>query len=105
MLIDVCEHGYNLYMGVYLFLHIVGCTNLKHMFEVLKGVFKANESVPHYKIHGNHLKIMMYMLSASEKKRRLNEYYKFMILRDPTERVLSSFIDKVIHALELYSTI
>ena len=37
------------------------------------------------------------MYSRQEIKDRLNTYYKFLVVRDPYERILSAFIDKFLH--------
>ena len=37
------------------------------------------------------------MYSRDEIKSRLNTYYKFLVVRDPYERILSAYLDKFVH--------
>ena len=84
---------------IYCYLPKVGCTNIKLMFLVLAGKFPANTSVPHYDIHttvGKNPKIcLMSSLSPKEQEWRMKEYFKFVVLREPSERLLSGYIDKL----------
>ena len=78
------------------FLLIAGCTSLKPVFEYLHGLIQANQTFDRHDIHGkNTHKTLLYRLPKSERERRLNTYYKFMILRDPLERMMSGYKDKV----------
>lgn len=74
----------------------VGNTQWKKVLIVLNGEFKSIEDIPEALVH-NHEKNGLYRLSsysAPDVKKRLNAYFKFLIVRDPFERLISAFKDK-----------
>ncbi|XP_072899586.1 carbohydrate sulfotransferase 10 isoform X1 [Hemitrygon akajei] len=74
----------------------VGNTQWKKVLIVLNGEFKSIEDIPEPLIH-NHEKNGLPRLSsysAPEVTKRLNTYFKFLIVRDPFERLISAFKDK-----------
>ena len=80
----------------YSFFLVVGCTVLKQLIMTLRGIFKPGENPLHYSIHVKYYATLLSkVVNPSERERKLKEYFKFMFLRDPMERLLSGYIDKV----------
>ena len=69
------------------------------MFHVMMGYMPANKSLMKFNVHNNPQihKLLFQRLSPAEQQRRLHDpdYIKFVVLRDPAERMLSGFMDKV----------
>ena len=77
-------------------IFVAGCTSFKPVLEYLNGLIEANQTFRRPDIHGpNTKKILLQRLSQPEREKRLKTYYKFMILRDPLERMMSGYKDKV----------
>ncbi|XP_069626185.1 carbohydrate sulfotransferase 10 isoform X1 [Haliaeetus albicilla] len=77
----------------------VGNTQWKKVLIVLNGAFSSIEEIPENIVH-DHEKNGLPRLSSfsdSEIKKRLNLYFKFFIVRDPFERLISAFKDKFVH--------
>ncbi|XP_034033786.1 carbohydrate sulfotransferase 10-like [Thalassophryne amazonica] len=76
----------------------VGNTQWKKVLIVLNGVFSTVEEIPENLVH-DHEKNGLPRLSSftpQEVTHRLNTYFKFFIVRDPFERLISAFKDKFI---------
>ena len=78
----------------------VGCTSLKPVIEGLSGMIDlpvSNSSeLERRVIHGkNTRKVSVESLTQEEREQVLQSHFKFMILRDPVERMLSAYKDKV----------
>ncbi|XP_068612306.1 carbohydrate sulfotransferase 10, partial [Brachionichthys hirsutus] len=77
----------------------VGNTQWKKVLIVLNGAFPSVEEIPESLVH-NHEKNGLPRLSSlapQEITRRLNTYFKFLIVRDPFERLISAFKDKFVN--------
>ncbi|KAG8451836.1 hypothetical protein GDO86_003866 [Hymenochirus boettgeri] len=77
----------------------VGNTQWKKVLIVLNGAFSSIEEIPENVVH-DHEKNGLPRLSsysAQDVNERLNSYFKFFIVRDPFERLISAFKDKFIH--------
>ncbi|XP_043854932.1 carbohydrate sulfotransferase 10 isoform X2 [Dromiciops gliroides] len=77
----------------------VGNTQWKKVLIVLNGVFPSIEEIPENVVH-DHEKNGLPRLSSfsdSEIQKRLKSYFKFFIVRDPFERLISAFKDKFVH--------
>ncbi|XP_075446492.1 carbohydrate sulfotransferase 10 [Ascaphus truei] len=77
----------------------VGNTQWKKVLMVLNGAFPSIEDIPENVVH-DHEKNGLPRLSSyseSEIQERLNSYFKFFIVRDPFERLISAFKDKFVH--------
>ncbi|XP_030426169.1 carbohydrate sulfotransferase 10 isoform X1 [Gopherus evgoodei] len=77
----------------------VGNTQWKKVLIVLNGAFSSIEEIPENIVH-DHEKNGLPRLSSfsdSEIQKRLNLYFKFFIVRDPFERLISAFKDKFVH--------
>ncbi|XP_028656445.1 carbohydrate sulfotransferase 10 isoform X1 [Erpetoichthys calabaricus] len=76
----------------------VGNTQWKKVLIVLNGAFSSVDKIPENVIH-HHDKNGLPRLSSlneSEILKRLNSYFKFFIVRDPFERLISAFKDKFV---------
>uniref|UniRef100_A0A3P9L4T0 Carbohydrate sulfotransferase n=1 Tax=Oryzias latipes TaxID=8090 RepID=A0A3P9L4T0_ORYLA len=76
----------------------VGNTQWKKVFIVLNGAFTTVEEIPENLVH-DHEKNGLPRLSSftpHEITLRLNTYFKFFIVRDPFERLISAFKDKFV---------
>ncbi|XP_028810862.1 carbohydrate sulfotransferase 10 [Denticeps clupeoides] len=76
----------------------VGNTQWKKVLIVLNGKFSKVEDIPESIVH-HHDKNGLPRLSSFKDKEindRLNSYFKFIIVRDPFERIISAFKDKFV---------
>ncbi|CAK6962469.1 carbohydrate sulfotransferase 10 [Scomber scombrus] len=76
----------------------VGNTQWKKVLIVLNGAFTTVEEIPENLVH-DHEKNGLPRLSSltpQEITHRLNTYFKFFIVRDPFERLISAFKDKFV---------
>lgn len=76
----------------------VGNTQWKKVLIVLNGAFQTVEEIPENLVH-DHEKNGLPRLSSltqQEINHRLNTYFKFLIVRDPFERLISAFKDKFV---------
>ncbi|KAM4601851.1 carbohydrate sulfotransferase 10 [Polymixia lowei] len=76
----------------------VGNTQWKKVLIVLNGAFSTVEEIPENLVH-DHEKNGLPRLSSltpAEITERLNTYFKFFIVRDPFERLISAFKDKFV---------
>ncbi|XP_028904019.1 carbohydrate sulfotransferase 10 [Ornithorhynchus anatinus] len=76
----------------------VGNTQWKKVLIVLNGVFPSIGEIPESLVH-DHEKNGLPRLSSfsdSEVQKRLKSYFKFFIVRDPFERLISAFKDKFV---------
>ncbi|XP_043927012.1 carbohydrate sulfotransferase 10 isoform X2 [Protopterus annectens] len=74
----------------------VGNTQWKKVLIVLNGAFSSIKKIPESLVH-DHEKNHLPRLSSYRKpevKKRLNSYFKFLIVRDPFDRLISAFKDK-----------
>ena len=71
-----------------------GCSNWKRMFAVLKGTENANNTKrPSSEVLKNTDKLRH--LSSTEQNRRLETYFKFAFVRNPLERIVSGYRNKI----------
>ncbi|KAM4795121.1 carbohydrate sulfotransferase 10 [Rhinophrynus dorsalis] len=77
----------------------VGNTQWKKVLIVLNGAFPSIEEIPENVVH-DHEKNGLPRLSSysiADVHERLNSYFKFVIVRDPFERLISAYKDKFVH--------
>ena len=84
---------------IYCYVPKVGCTTMKTAFLMLQGAFTLEEleKAPNV-THKEYLSKVKTLALESDKdqiKHKLNTYYKFMIVRNPLERLYSAFHEKL----------
>lgn len=76
----------------------VACTNFKRIFLGLAGVVKpsAVHNISGYDVHFTYLDRLKFLkdYDKEDKKKKTNEYKKFMFVRDPLERLVSAYRSK-----------
>uniref|UniRef100_H3AEB6 Carbohydrate sulfotransferase n=1 Tax=Latimeria chalumnae TaxID=7897 RepID=H3AEB6_LATCH len=77
----------------------VGNTQWKKVLIVLNGDFSTVEEVPESVVHKPEKNRLSRLSSFSkpEIEKRLSSYFKFFIVRDPFDRLISAFKDKFLH--------
>ncbi|EMP27166.1 Carbohydrate sulfotransferase 10 [Chelonia mydas] len=82
-----------------IFMFMVASKFITLTFKDPDGAFSSIEEIPENIVH-DHEKNGLPRLSSfsdSEIQKRLNLYFKFFIVRDPFERLISAFKDKFVH--------
>lgn len=76
----------------------VGNTQWKKVLIVLNGEFSTVEEIPENLVHDHEKNGLPRLSSLTEKEitKRLATYFKFFIVRDPFERLISAFKDKFV---------
>ncbi|KAJ8283133.1 hypothetical protein COCON_G00056520 [Conger conger] len=76
----------------------VGNTQWKKVLIVLNGAFSTVEEIPENLVHDHEKNGLPRLSSMSEEgiQHRLSSYFKFFIVRDPFERLISAFKDKFV---------
>lgn len=81
---------------VYCYVPKTGCTNMKQAFAVINGLVREEElnntSPDHPLLFHTH---RLTYLSHEQRQYRLKSYYKFVIVRDPLERLVSAYRNKL----------
>ncbi|XP_033866486.2 carbohydrate sulfotransferase 10-like [Acipenser ruthenus] len=77
-------------------------TQWKKVLIVLNGVFSSIDEIPENVVHnheknGLHRASSRALLGSDLVEQRLNTYFKFLIVRDPFERLISAFKDKFLY--------
>ena len=73
----------------------VGCSNWKRMFAVLNGVLPPTESTERPAEETLRKVNRLVNLKPEEREWRLKKYFKFIMLRNPLERLVSAYRNKV----------
>ena len=72
-----------------------GCTTMKTMFALLQGHFTLNQlQNANMVTHANHLR-KVYSLSDSSQFHQLQNYFKYIVVRNPLERIVSAYHEKI----------
>ncbi|XP_043100645.1 carbohydrate sulfotransferase 10 isoform X1 [Puntigrus tetrazona] len=76
----------------------VGNTQWKKVLIVLNGMFSKVEAIPENLVHDHERNGLPRLSSMTDTEihQRLNSYFKFFIVRDPFERLISAFKDKFV---------
>ena len=78
---------------VYCYAPKTGCTNMKQSFVQINGIYTHKELQTLNVTHEDHLykAHSLAKLSSSQRNYRLNNYFKFTVVRNPLERLLSAW--------------
>ena len=79
---------------IYCIVPKVGCTQLKRIFLVLNGVYSSIEEVTDIHDMTKHTYVFDKKFSDKKREYMLKNFYKFIIVRDPLERLVSAYRNK-----------
>ena len=82
---------------IYCYAPKTGCTNMKQSFVLMNGIYTSEELSGMNVTHEEHLwkAHSLASLSKTQRNYRLNNYFKFMVVRNPLERLLSAYRNKM----------
>jgi hypothetical protein len=82
---------------IFCYIPKIGCTKLKTFFLLLQGHYTLNQLINQTVTHTHHLQKVktLHDLSAIERNIRLKNYFKFIIVRHPFERLISAYLNKL----------
>ncbi|XP_071542915.1 carbohydrate sulfotransferase 11-like isoform X2 [Panulirus ornatus] len=84
--------------AIYCYVPKVACTTWKRLWLILSGISNATNplDIPEEKPHVDHHKMMLVKqpYNTTYLQRKLYTYTKFLVVRDPYERLVSAFRDK-----------
>ncbi|XP_028407469.1 carbohydrate sulfotransferase 14-like isoform X2 [Dendronephthya gigantea] len=82
---------------IYCYIPKVACTQLKRIFIVLNNESASVTQLDHQETHSRQNLVFLSDKKYSEEQRQqmLTNFYKFMIVRDPLERLLSAWKEKL----------
>ena len=83
---------------VFCYVPKVGCSKWKYTFLLLNGIVSFDE-IPSRKIL--HKVKTLSDLSRMERQKRLADYYKYAFVRNPMERLVSAYLDKIANPLNI----
>ncbi|XP_019625100.1 PREDICTED: carbohydrate sulfotransferase 14-like [Branchiostoma belcheri] len=90
------------YKFLYCYVPKVACTNWKRVIKALEGsLASTDEEIDIYEIHRKNWTYLKDYDHAGI-QHRLQNYYKFMFVRDPLERLVSAYRDKFVEHPEEY---
>jgi hypothetical protein len=72
----------------------VGCSNLKRIFVVMEGLYPSVEKVNIHIMNQEIVRLDNKKFTKEQQEYMLKNFYKFMIVRDPFERLVSAYRNK-----------
>ncbi|CAB4002915.1 carbohydrate sulfotransferase 14 [Paramuricea clavata] len=79
---------------LYCFMPKVGCSNMKRIFVVMEGLYPSVEKVNIHIMNQEIVRLDNKKFTTEQQKYMLKNFYKFMIVRDPFERLVSAYRNK-----------
>lgn len=79
---------------LYCFIPKVGCSNMKKIFLVMNGLYPSIKKVNIHVMNYELLRLDNKKFTEKQRKDMLKNFYKFMIVRDPFERLVSAYRNK-----------
>ena len=80
---------------LYCYIPKVSCTNMKKIFVVMDGLYPSVEEVSSRAVHsGTILSLGDKKFTKKQRRDMLKNFYKFMIVREPFERLVSAYRNK-----------
>jgi hypothetical protein len=86
---------------IFCYIPKVGCSNWKRMFVVLNGILPPTPSTKRPPENILFSAKRLFDLSASQRAWRLKNYYKFMMVRNPLERLVSAYLNKIYPPIDM----
>ena len=81
--------------AMFCFVPKTGCTNLKDMFLANQGLVPWSAVIDYTILQKGLLKARLVNLNQAEKATALQDYFKFVLVRNPLERLVSAYRDKI----------
>ncbi|XP_077992134.1 carbohydrate sulfotransferase 11-like [Glandiceps talaboti] len=95
------DHNKMIYNDDYKFLYCpipkTGGTSWRRVILVLEGVYNSTEGLHHKVVQHKHRYPTLLKLSPKQKENRLEKYTKFLFVRQPFQRLLSAYKNKLEH--------
>ena len=79
---------------LFCFIPKVSCTTMKKIFVVMNGFYPSIEKVHKRKVHRRIIRLDDDKFTEEQRQFMLKDFYKFMIVRDPFERLVSAYRNK-----------
>jgi chondroitin 4-sulfotransferase 11 len=81
---------------IFCFIPKISCTNMKKIFLVMKGLYPSVEKVNGgtLRLQGQGVRLSNETVTEKQREYMLKNFYKFMIVRDPFERLVSGYRNK-----------
>lgn len=83
---------------IYCYAPKTGCTNMKQSFVLINKIYTPEELISLNVTHEDHLSKAQSLarLSPAQRNYRLDNYFKFLVVRNPVERLLSAYRNKIV---------
>ena len=82
---------------IFCFIPKISCTNMQSIFAVMDGLYPSVEEVNAPKVYKQVVRLSNKTFTEKQREYMLKNFYKFMIVRDPFERLVSGYRDKFQH--------
>ena len=100
----ISEQQYNLFHHllvneehkvIYCYIPKVGCSNIKRILLVMQGTYESIDTAIPHTSNDSELRLTNEKFSNEQRQYMLKHFYKFMIVRDPLERLVSAYRNKL----------